>query len=117
MEIARVKYISGTPTDGNTFNIFSTATKGGNYFAHVFSDTLNLTIKNDQIGKLKEYRSDDAITWTQISETDVAIPGAGASNTYSYDVSQYKHWKLDWVNGGTTQTTWTVDIAISGNIL
>jgi hypothetical protein len=118
-DVCRLKYTAGTPTDSDTFILFSTydAGLGGNFFSHAFTTKFEITIKNSQIGTLKEYRSDDGITWTQISETAVAIPAASASNTYPYDVGQYKHWKLVWVNGGTTQTTFTVDMVITGEQL
>jgi hypothetical protein len=117
LDVCRLKYTAGTPTDSDTFSVFNTysASLGGNFFSHAFTDKFEITIKNSHAGTLKEYRSDDGITWNQISETAVAAPAASGSNSYSYDVGQYKYWKLDWINGGTTQTTWTVDMVLTGD--
>jgi hypothetical protein len=115
----RLSYMSGTPgADANTYNVVNSTLLGGaNFFSHTGTRRVMVTIKNSHAGTLKEYRSTDkGATWTQISETAVAAPAASASNTYKYHVSQFNDWKLDWVNGGSAQTTFTVDISLLSHV-
>jgi hypothetical protein len=109
----RISYIGGTPgADSNAYTVVDTTQMGGGgVLSNGGANTVVVNIKNDQTGTLKEYRSaDKGSTWTQISQTSVAIPAAGQSNSYEFSVLQFTDWKLEWVNGGTAQTVWAVDI-------
>jgi hypothetical protein len=113
-----VKYTGSTPgADANTYNLLNTTLLGGgsNFFANSGTAKVQLFLKNADTGTLKEYVSEDGGTnWSQISETAVAAAAATGQNAYEFVVEPYRDWKLDWVNGGSAQTTWVVSMALVG---
>lgn len=119
MSNTHVKY-TGTalPADANTYTLFDTTTAnagmGASFFANSNTKRFLLDIKNDQAGTLKVYKSDDRGTnWNQIDQVSVAAAAATDTNTYDFLVAQYKDWKITWTNGGVTQTTYEIDMALS----
>lgn len=113
---ARIKYANGLPTDSDTFTIFDTTDngvsgmlQGGEYKWCVQS------IVNSHSGTLKAYWSiDGGTTWHQhYTSGALAAPAAGSSNDAEQFVEHYLDWKLEWLNGGVTQTTFDVAIALS----
>lgn len=115
MSQTRVAYIgTALPANADTENIFSTQVSASSgFFQHAGIKRFLVSVKNDQAGTLKEYRSvDGGATWDQISQTSVALVASTARNTYDFLVEPYEDWKLDWVNGGVTQTTFDIDLAL-----
>lgn len=112
----RAKY-TGTalPADSDTEVLFSTTTMPmASFFQITGIRRVVFDIKNSHIGTIKVYKSDDRGTnWEQISEDSVAVPAATDTNTYDYLVEPYRDWKAEWVNGGTTQTKFEIDIALT----
>jgi hypothetical protein len=114
----RVKYTGATPgADGNTYNLFSTVTTfgGANFCATYNIQRLLVSITNQNAGTLKGYRSSDrGTTWTQVfPDTAVAAPAAGSTNFYDLLISEYPDFKLDWVNGGSAQSPWLIDMSLT----
>ena len=109
-EIIRFNIPTAAPTDSDTTTLFNSVTA---YGAGVLSLTginrIAFTVENSHSGTLKQYRSTNGgTTWDQVG-TDLAVVAAAAtdvSGPYDYLVDPHPDWKLDWVNGGTTQTTW-----------
>jgi len=100
----------GTPgADSNTYTLFSTVTAMG---AKVLPTTgikrFTLTMKNSHSGTLKAYCSTNGgTTWDEYSSQAVAAAGSGVVNgPYDFLVDPFYDWKLDFVNGGSAQTTW-----------
>ena len=118
MSTARPKY-NGTalPLLNTTETLFSTVTafaSGKNLFPLTGTKRFHVDIKNSHSGTLKEYKSDDRGTnWNQISETAIAAAAATGTNARDYIVGDYQDWKLDFVNDGTTQTTFEIDMSMS----
>lgn len=112
----RLKY-SGTalPTDSNTFTLFSTQATGfhSGFLQHSGTARVVTDIKHSHNGTFKWYKSDDGGTnWNQIGEL-LAVGGGATSNTLDALCEGYRDFKVDWVNGGTTQTTFEIDIALT----
>lgn len=117
MPYAHVKYTGSTPgNDSNTYNLFTTIGKGGNYFGQNDIHKLALDLKTDQVGTLKAYKSQNgdasSPTFEQIYEESVAAPVSTSSTLREFVVDPYADWKLDWVNGGTIQTKFLVDMGL-----
>lgn len=75
---------------------------------------LMISIKNVAAGTLKLFASEDnGTTWTQVmADVSVAAVGTTASaNTYDLLIGEYRDVKVEWVNGGSAQTVWRVDMA------
>jgi len=112
----KLRYMGDTPgADSDTYNLVDTTLLGGgsNFFAHSGTAKVELFLKNADTGTLKEYVSEDGgVNWSQISETAVSAAAATGQNAYSFVVEPYRDWKLDWVNGGSAQTTWVVSMAL-----
>lgn len=113
----KVKYTgSALPGNAETVNIFSTvsAFPGKNYAAMHGRNRLEVSIKNDQTGTLKGYRSSDrGVNWVQVyPDTAVAAPASGATNFYDFLIVEFEDFKLDWLNGATPQTVFHVDAAL-----
>ncbi len=102
------------PADSTTVSIFDTSTfsskrfiSNGNY------DRLLVDVKNSHTATYKWYKSSDRGTnWNQIGESAVSVPAATASNVTDFLITGYDDFKLEWVNGGTTQTTFEIDISL-----
>ena len=114
MTTTRVKY-TGTalPTDSDVHVLFDTTVafaSGANLFQLSGTKRFLLDIKNSHAGTLKMYKSDDRGTnWNQIDQVSVAAAAATDSNVYDLLVALYRDWKIEWTNGGTTQTTFEID--------
>lgn len=113
----RITASGGTPgADSNTYVLFSTvvAFPGANYLPENGMKRLQSDIKNSAAGTLNWYKSSDrGLTWQQIGTAAIADPGATSTNNYDWLVEEYADFKLEWVNGGSAQTTWKVDLALS----
>jgi hypothetical protein len=112
----KVKYDGIDPTNSDTFVLFSTVDAGWGANAiqgmglHYF--VMNLEHSND--GTLKLYKSEDRGTnWLQIDEDAITAPAASGSTNQEYLVEPYADWKIEWVNGGVTQTTWVLDMSFT----
>lgn len=120
MSLTHVKY-AGTalPTDSDTFVLFTTVEtgKGQNFLPMLGIETFEITVKCSHAGTFKGYASKDRGTnWVQVSETAIAASPSTGSDSVSILVGSYADWKLSWVNGGTTQTTFVLNMALSTNV-
>lgn len=112
-----LKYTGSTPgADTNTYTLLNstTAFSGANFMATFGKPRLLLSIMNNQAGTLKVYRSSDrGTTWTQCM-ADIAVSAVASNTANFYDLllAEYPDIKVDWVNGGSAQTTWYIDMAL-----
>lgn len=115
---ARPKYVgTALPTGATTETLFSTvaAFPGKGYPAMCGVKRLVIDIKHSHAGTMKAYRSKDrGVNWDQIYDSgSIAAPAATSSTIRDFAIEQYDDWKLDWLNGGTNQTTFNVDMALA----
>lgn len=109
-------YTGSTPgADSNTYPIFSSVTAfPGKRFAQMFGlKRLFITVDNPQSGTVKYYRSADRGTnWVQVGGDQAAT--ASATDVFTFDAVflGFDDFKVDWVNGGSAQTGWTVTISL-----
>jgi hypothetical protein len=98
----------GTPTGANTVVLLNTFTALGVFLAVAGVSRLEFSVKNDQAGTLRLFKSNDGTTWDQTEgDVAVAIPAAGdVSGPYDFLVENYPYIRLDWINGGVSQTVW-----------
>lgn len=124
-ENVNVKVIAATPgADSNTYNMFdSTVTfaapagsngKSTTLMAHGIS-RLEFRVANNASGTLKFYTSVDGGTnWDQTGG-DISVAASTSTDIngpYDFLVDPYKDCKLDWVNGGSAQTTWRPNVVM-----
>lgn len=124
-ENIKVKVISATPgTDSNTYNLFSSIVTFGapnqsnsastTLMAHDIS-RLELRLANNATGTLKFYTSTDGGTnWDQTGG-DISVAASTSTDIngpYDFLLDPYTDCKLDWVNGGTAQTTWRPNVVL-----
>lgn len=119
MSFARLKYSGSTPgADASTYNLWTSVTAGGANLASMSgSKYFLLDLKNSHAGTLKAYKgaardSTGAVTFSQIEQFSVPAAPSAESNKYEFVIDAYTDWKLDWVNGGSAQTTWLVDMSL-----
>lgn len=115
-ESSDVAVTSTAPTDSNTTILWSSDTRLGKGCMRMHNiSRIQFTVENSHSGTLKAYRSTNGgTTWDQVGD-DLAVAAAGAtdvSGPYSYLVDPFNDWRLSWVNGGTTQTTWRPSLTI-----
>lgn len=120
MAFPRLKYAGATPgADANTYNLWTTETAaGGNLMALAGVRYFVLDLKNSAAGTLKIYKgsarpSAGAVTFSQIEQYSVAASPTAESSKFEFNIEPYTEWKIDWVNGGSTQSTWLVDMALT----
>lgn len=112
-----IAVISATPgADTNVYNLFNSVTSfGGGLLPSKGASRVNVNIKNSHAGTIRSYRSGDkGTTWTQFGN-DIVVPAAGAtdvSGPYMFLVDTYRDVKIDWVNGGSAQTTWLPEVTM-----
>lgn len=115
-EITRVAVSQTAPTDSNTVNMFdSTVTwpGGGGMLNHDVS-RVTFACSQSHNSTLKAYRSIDAgTTWKQVGG-DIALTATTTDlNRRDFLVDDLgPDFKIDWVNGGTTQTTFIATVTL-----
>lgn len=93
----------------NTTTLYdSTAASKRQQSSYTF-EFYHLRLKNSAGGTIKAYYStDNGATWTQFAEL-VCLPSTSTTNTiFRARIGMYKAVKVDWVNGGSAQSTWSV---------
>ena len=121
MAFPKIKYTGSTPgADTNTYNLLNSITGGwpGNWPACLGVYKVVIDIKHDQAGTLKWYKSMDDLstqtpTWVQMGQLAVSAPASTAGTQAEIFVEAEKHVKIDWVNGSSAQSPWSVDISLS----
>lgn len=121
MAFPKIEYPGTVPgNDSNTYNLVNSHTAGwpGNWPAVFGIKKVVIDIHHNQAGTIKWYKTQDDLnvtspTWAQMGQLAVAAPAATAGTQAEVFVEAEKHVKIDWVNGGTIQTTFQVDIALS----
>lgn len=112
-----IKVVSSTPgADSNTYSLFNSVTSfGGGLLPTKHASRLEVSIKNAAAGTIKTYFSRDKGTnWYQFNG-DIAVPAAAAtdiSGPYDFLIDPYPDVKVDWVNGGSAQTTWVPTVTL-----
>ena len=68
-----------------------------------------VTLTNNQAGTINIYKSQDAVTYDLWQQQAVGVPVAPlTSNSFDFGVDGLRHIRVDWVNGGVTQTLWRI---------
>ena len=124
-EVMGVGYIGAAlPESSDTETVFDTtkmfnADSATSYesFKHFLTMTnmrwFRYSIWNDQTGTLNFYRSTDGgTTWRRFKTTSVAIASADA-NEDDILVEGYQDFKAEWVNGGTNQTVFDINLSLA----
>lgn len=117
-KVIRLKYTGSTPgADSNTYTIFSTVAAG---YPRGWADmadvhTFHWDIDHDQSGTVKGYHSlDGGTTWVQFYDSgSMAAPGAAATSGAVVLVEGFRDFKFEWLNGGSAQGTWVVNMDVS----
>ncbi len=111
------KYSGSAPgADANTYNIFSsvTAFTGANMAQQNGLKRLVVTVDHPQAGTGKFYRSSDrGVNWVQVGGDFAATASATDVTTFDLLFEGFYDFKLDWLNGGSAQTGWTISIALT----
>jgi len=124
---AKVNYNSTTPgADGNTYVLFATAppSAGSTNFAFVGKRVHQgaglhrfiIDLGHANAGTMNFYRSQNrGVTWDQVfTSGSIAAPAATSSTIRDFAIEPYDDFKLEWVNGGSSQAArWVVDMALT----
>jgi hypothetical protein len=117
-ESVNFRYTGSTPgADANTYILFSSvvAFTGASMAQNNGLKRIFGGINNPQAGTLNYYYSlDRGVNWVQVSTTAVAASAATDINEFDFLIESFPDFKVEWVNGGSAQTGWTVTIALSG---
>ena len=120
MSYSRIKYSGDAPgADSNDYVLFSTgvAMPGSAMHQGAGVKKLVLNLKNSHLGTLKTSRgvrdTVGVVTWTQISTEAIAAGTSTTSTARDYLMEPFADFKLEWTNGGSAQTTWVVDMALT----
>ena len=112
----RFKYSGAAPgADTNTYAIFSTVTAFPFACAAQQAGDKRLRITFDHIytGTVNLYRSvNRGVTWTQVMTREHYAPAAAGCSVFDVPIEAFADFKVEWVNGGTAQDPWDVDIAL-----
>ncbi len=112
----RVGLPQTAPTDSNTVTLFDSTTlwPGGNGMQNHHISRAAFAFSQSHNSTLKAYRSiDGGTTWKQVGG-DIALTATTTDlNRRDFLVDDlYPDFKLDWVNGGTTQTTFIATLSL-----
>lgn len=116
--ITVVRYTGATPGgDSNTYNLFSsvTAFSGASMAQNAGLKRLGLDIKHSQALTLKGYKSNDrGTTWEQVYDSgSVTAPASTDSTRLDFWFEPYPDFKIDLVNGGVAQASFSVNITLT----
>lgn len=113
---ARTKYTGSAPgADSNTYELFSTTTAfpGAAGLQAAGVKRVRIDVAHNQAFTLNAYKSSDrGANWNQVSTESISVV-ANSTTQREFNVEPYADFKLEAVNGGSAQTTWSVDIALS----
>ena len=115
-KVVRLKYSGTAPgADSNTYTIFTTVDgsipRGWGDQADIHS--FRYDVKHSQNGTMKGYHSlDGGTTWTQVYDSGTLTAPATTSKD-SVSVEGYRDFKFEWVNAGSAQATWVVNLDVS----
>lgn len=117
MNEVRVKYSGGTPgADTDAYVVFDStvAFPGANFMQGAGLTSFILNLDHSHGGTINAYASyDRGVTWYQTEALPVAAPVSSAySSRFEHPISPFADFKVEWVNGGTAQNPWSVDIAL-----
>lgn len=111
-EVTIFKYAGSTPgTDSDTYVIFDTtvAFPGARMLAYAGIKRMCFDFEHSHLATLNWYRSNDrGVNWHQVGTEALAAPAANETNVRDFLVEGYDDWKLQWVNGGTAQSPFSV---------
>lgn len=112
-EVANPKYSGTAPgADGNTYTIFNsvTAFNGANMAQNAGFKRYMVDMKHSQSGTLNFYYSlNRGTSWNQVYTSGaIAAPASTSSTIRDFAIEQYPDFKLEWVNGGSAQATWSI---------
>lgn len=120
---ARIPYAdTALPSAGATVTIFNTVNQfpAGNMCPLFGMKRLQIDIFNSQAGTLNWFKSfghrgatSDATTWAQIGTLPLPLVAGGATNTVDILIEEYEEFKVEFVNGGSNQTVFDVDVALT----
>lgn len=120
MSFPKIRYTGSTPgADANTYTLFNSYTAGlpGHWPAMSGTFKIVIDIKHDQAGTLKWYKnmSDNDTGWVQMGQLSVTAPASTAGSQLEVFVEAERQVKVDWVNGGSAQSPFSVDIGLSSD--
>lgn len=104
------------PTDSDTFELFNsvTAFNGAGHMLDMRGiKRILISLRNDESGTLKMYESenDDDTGWVQCrADEAVSAVASNDDNEVDFLVEGRRHVKIEWENGGTTQTSFAPNI-------
>lgn len=116
MSTTRVALPQTAPTDSNTVTLFdsTTAFPGGNGMQNHHISRAAFAFSNSHAATLKAYRSiNGGTTWKQVGGDIVLAATTTDLNRRDFLADDiYPDFKLDWENGGTTQTTFIATLTL-----
>ena len=113
-KIVRLKYGGTAPgADSNTYTIFTTVDGS---IPRGWADQADLhvfryDIKHSQSGTVKGYHSlDGGTNWVQFYDSG-ALAAPTTTDKDAVSIEGYRDFKFEWVNGGSAQATWVVNLS------
>jgi hypothetical protein len=114
----QAKYVGGTPGDETeTYVLFNSATafEAASRISGMGLQRFRLQLQCSDDGELRWYHSSDGgTTWHQgqPDSTHTVTGVADTSQTFDFFVGSFRDWKLEWINGGSAQDPWEVDMVL-----
>ena len=108
----RLVYRGASPgADTNAYPLFD-STQSPSPFVHWQKDRMTVRIRCNAAGTLRVYSSNDRRTFSQVF-ADVAVSASTNPGTFSdFFVGDLQDVKVEFVNGGSAQTTFLVDMSL-----
>ena len=116
-EVVGIDYVgTALPTLSTTETLFDTSDLENRDFLNMANlRWFRYSVSNSHSGTVKGYESDDGGTnWEQFYDSGLlAAPAATATNDDDVLVEGKRDLKFEWVNGGSTQTTFRVHLSLA----
>lgn len=116
MTTARITASFALPTGAGSTTLYTTVGPGGvNAIPHSDSYWLSYAVSMDQDGEFVGEWSNDGSTWNAVYSNPVTVAVAGTPETAAdeVDVEGYRYFRLRFVNGGTDQGEFVVNLSLS----
>lgn len=115
-ETIKVGVISATPgNDSSVYNLFNSTVTFANGLRTHDIGRIEVSLVNNQSGTIRFYKSSNKGTNFDQVGGDIAVVASTATDIngpYDFLVDPYDDVKIDWVNGGTAQTTWRPEVVL-----
>ena len=119
MTVAQLRYAGALPTGSATVVLMDTTALAAGVKLNpgpLGYKKLRVAFRNDEAGTVTLDKLLEDGTWAQVAEAAVAASTDADISEYEFMIHQYKGFRLEWENGGVSQTVFNADMVMDDEV-